>query len=665
GYKKYIITHQGNSQVKDCKIDLLTQQYEKFSISSGETIDSGFTIFNAIVTSLKYLDQDYSRKNHVRKFLRALPLNLKVYKMILENDDIASKTIKEKVKSLALKAKVSKEQTSGDNDSQRGSDENIDEEEVKAFNLMPRNFQELGVIAKMVMNLNMTQLVSWRSTLKRINDLEFEVKKLEKEKEVDKPSKKYDVLTEKVDSLKCKISKLQDEALSFSKFNKSSIVLDDMLSRQNYSKIRKVLDFLRIRNPLPVPLVVKSRSLLSNFAKPVGHQTRFANDEGRTTKLRIDILMIQQHQENLKQAFIDYASLRTDKAGASQVARLSKFEADFKQQQGEMTNKIDTFLKEINNRMMGALPSDTVKNLKLDINPTSSVLFARSYLMEIPEACPILSIRTLKALEDEYKDLRLNLPVLEVLAHAPLYNALLDKHVESLELGKMGPHSFKTKNVLRLANGTKSYLIGIIRNVEVYVGKLKLLEDFYIIDIEKGPTCPLLVRRRFLATASTVIDCKKAKIAVGEGITKSIFGVKEIGLGHVGTPYWTTLAKRNSYESQPSTSDIVPKIDDVSLVDGVFDGAFGGDGEEDFVMGEGVVVLSSLLDISTKSCLGGMMGKECFPVRSLHHFHHYHHCWDERKMANQRRTRKKWKTDLFSCHDPFESFALIEQQEDT
>ncbi|GKA94072.1 hypothetical protein Tco_0816058, partial [Tanacetum coccineum] len=26
-----IITHQGNSQVKDCKIDLLTQQYEKFS----------------------------------------------------------------------------------------------------------------------------------------------------------------------------------------------------------------------------------------------------------------------------------------------------------------------------------------------------------------------------------------------------------------------------------------------------------------------------------------------------------------------------------------------------------------------------------------------------------------------------------------------------------
>ncbi|GJY98996.1 hypothetical protein Tco_1289354, partial [Tanacetum coccineum] len=53
--------------------------------------------------------------------------------------------------------------------------------------------------------------------------------------------------------------------------------------------------------------------------------------------------------------------------------------------------------------------------------------------------------------------------------------------------------------------------------------------------------------------------------------------------------------------------EVVPKVDDVSLVDGVFDGAFGGDIEEDFVMGEGVVVSSSSLDRSTKSCLSGMM----------------------------------------------------------
>ncbi|GJU12912.1 hypothetical protein Tco_1135308 [Tanacetum coccineum] len=51
----------------------------------------------------------------------------------------------------------------------------------------------------------------------------------------------------------------------------------------------------------------------------------------------------------------------------------------------------------------------------------------------------------------------------------------------------------------------------------------------------------------------------------------------------------------------------VPKVEDVSLVDGVFDGAFGGEGEEDVVMGEGVVVTSSSLEMLTNSCLGGIM----------------------------------------------------------
>nr|GEU61194.1 retrotransposon Orf1 [Tanacetum cinerariifolium] len=44
---------------------------------------------------------------------------------------------------------------------------------------------------------------------------------------------------------------------------------------------------------------------------------------------------------------------------ASQDARLSKFEADFKQQQSEMTNKINTVLKSITDRIAGTLSSDT------------------------------------------------------------------------------------------------------------------------------------------------------------------------------------------------------------------------------------------------------------------------------------------------------------------
>ncbi|GKG19253.1 hypothetical protein Tco_0376352, partial [Tanacetum coccineum] len=52
-----LITHQGNSQVKDNKIDFLVQQYEQFTILEEESIGSGFARFNTIITSLKALDE--------------------------------------------------------------------------------------------------------------------------------------------------------------------------------------------------------------------------------------------------------------------------------------------------------------------------------------------------------------------------------------------------------------------------------------------------------------------------------------------------------------------------------------------------------------------------------------------------------------------------------
>ncbi|GJS09706.1 MAK10-like protein [Tanacetum coccineum] len=67
---------------------------------------------------------------------------------------------------------------------------------------------------------------------------------------------------------------------------------------------------------------------------------------------------------------------------ASQDARLSKFEADFKRQQGEMTHKIDIVLKAIFDQIAGTLPSDTVKNSKLGTHLVSS---ARSYPTTDPQ----------------------------------------------------------------------------------------------------------------------------------------------------------------------------------------------------------------------------------------------------------------------------------------
>ncbi|GJY97153.1 retrovirus-related pol polyprotein from transposon TNT 1-94 [Tanacetum coccineum] len=85
-----LITYQGNSQVKDNKIDLLVQQYEQFVISEDESIDSAFARFNTIITSLKALDELFG--------------NLKVHEMIIKKDYEIVKA-KVKRKSLALKAK--------------------------------------------------------------------------------------------------------------------------------------------------------------------------------------------------------------------------------------------------------------------------------------------------------------------------------------------------------------------------------------------------------------------------------------------------------------------------------------------------------------------------------------------------------------------------------
>ncbi|GKE20176.1 zf-CCHC domain-containing protein, partial [Tanacetum coccineum] len=110
-----------------------------------ETIDSAFARFNTIITSLNALDEGYSSKNYVRKFLRALHpkwrakimmieeskdltslsldeliRNLKVYEMIIKKDSEIV-TAKGERKSLTLKAK--KESSDEECSTSRSKDE--------------------------------------------------------------------------------------------------------------------------------------------------------------------------------------------------------------------------------------------------------------------------------------------------------------------------------------------------------------------------------------------------------------------------------------------------------------------------------------------------------------------------------------------------------------
>ncbi|GKF24245.1 hypothetical protein Tco_0076567, partial [Tanacetum coccineum] len=103
-WKTLLITHQGNSQVKDNKIDLFVQHYEQFVIFEDESIDGAFARFNTIITSLKALDEGYSSKNYVRKFLRALhPKWRAKVTAIEESKDLTSLSLDEFIENLKAK----------------------------------------------------------------------------------------------------------------------------------------------------------------------------------------------------------------------------------------------------------------------------------------------------------------------------------------------------------------------------------------------------------------------------------------------------------------------------------------------------------------------------------------------------------------------------------
>nr|GEU59663.1 zf-CCHC domain-containing protein/DUF4219 domain-containing protein/UBN2 domain-containing protein [Tanacetum cinerariifolium] len=114
----------------DKQSDVLKRRFAKNNEAKMESIDIAFARFDTIITSLKALDEGYSSKNYVRKFLRALHPkwkakvttikeskdlallsldeligNLKVHEVIIKKDFEIVKGKREQMRSLSLKAK--------------------------------------------------------------------------------------------------------------------------------------------------------------------------------------------------------------------------------------------------------------------------------------------------------------------------------------------------------------------------------------------------------------------------------------------------------------------------------------------------------------------------------------------------------------------------------
>nr|GEW81600.1 UBN2 domain-containing protein [Tanacetum cinerariifolium] len=274
-WKTLLITHQGTSQVKDNKIDLLIQQYEQFVISEDESIDSDFARFNTIITSLKALDEGYSSKNYVRKFLRALHpkwrakvttieeskdltslsldvliRNLKIHEMIIKKDFEIVKTKVER-KYIALKAKKeSSDEECTWSDSGEEDDEKVKDEtclvahassevcsESSYFSDENSSIDDLALDNEYDKLCKMSlKIITKNKRLKATrNSLENELRELKDKLSIIKKNKGVDLDCAKCHALKIVNEKLKEESTRLDKFEKSKHCLNEMLSNQKPS----------------------------------------------------------------------------------------------------------------------------------------------------------------------------------------------------------------------------------------------------------------------------------------------------------------------------------------------------------------------------------------------------------------------------------------------
>nr|GEU36803.1 MAK10-like protein [Tanacetum cinerariifolium] len=226
--------------------------------------------------------------------------------------------------------------------------------------------------------------------------------------------------------------------------------------------------------------------------------------------------------ENPEQDYVEYASSRTDEARglvsnfmASQDARLSKFEVDFKQHKSEMTNKINIVLKAITDRIAGALPSDTVKNLKLNVNSTTSVLSARSYPMEDPQ-CSSQIHNLINANDDSHKkgpedEGSAMTEGLEVEYYIFLTRSELPYH------RKLDPREDTNREV--------SNFMGRIKGMHVFVGNFTYVIDFMIFEDISSIIDPRLSQ---VVLGKPFVEISNMTRDPPEGVVRFINGTDEI-----------------------------------------------------------------------------------------------------------------------------------------
>ncbi|GKC56692.1 reverse transcriptase domain-containing protein [Tanacetum coccineum] len=144
---------------------------------------------------------------------------------------------------------------------------------------------------------------------------------------------------------------------------------------------------------------------------------------------------------------------------------------------------------------------------------------------------------------DLIKEIRINIPLVDVLAGMPNYGKflkdLVSNKVKCLALADLGtsinmmPYSLYTplseitlkpmRKSIRLANHTYQYPMGVAKNMLVQVGKFVFPVDFVILQMEEDDKVPFILRRPFLHIADAIIRVKNKELNLGVGDDKITF----------------------------------------------------------------------------------------------------------------------------------------------
>ena len=219
-WDKLEMSHEGDSQVKESKIDILVHSYELFKMKPYESISQMFARFANITNGLKALGKTYTQSEMTRKVLRSMSSKWDTTtSIILQSNDFSTYTMDKlmgslmteemhhnlKDEDLAFKSATSKSKGKENEVANLClmaiEDQEVDLDSTYSFDELLVAYKELKVVFEKVVSKNKVLKNIAKELSNEMNDLIDEKNALEEENENLKNSSNTDFLNQQIKDL--------------------------------------------------------------------------------------------------------------------------------------------------------------------------------------------------------------------------------------------------------------------------------------------------------------------------------------------------------------------------------------------------------------------------------------------------------------------------------